>query len=134
MRKFIKNTLLIVSMFIVMGCGGDSGSSVDIKPTADAGKDIYFIVNNRVDLDGTASIEKGDTPLIYSWKLLLKPEGSLAELDDTSSAKPSFIADKNGEYIVELVVNNGEVDSLADSVSIKPAEIQDPNSFIAPTL
>jgi PKD repeat protein len=46
------------------------------------------------------------------------PEGSAASLDDPSSPTPRFLADKDGQYVILLTVNDGWLDSLPDDVVV----------------
>lgn len=44
-------------------------------------------------------------PLSYSWSFSYKPDGSIAELHDATTATPSFVADVRGVYILQLLVS-----------------------------
>ena len=46
------------------------------------------------------------------------PVGSSAALSDTTAVKPTFTVDKAGIYVVSLVVNDGTLNSEADTVTI----------------
>jgi hypothetical protein len=46
------------------------------------------------------------------------PTKSRATLTGSATANPSFKADKAGTYVIELIVNDGTVDSPADTVTI----------------
>jgi hypothetical protein len=56
--------------------------------------------------------------LTYQWSFVSKPAGSNAVLADSTTAKPSFTADVNGTYVVQLVVNDGLVNSIPDTVTV----------------
>jgi hypothetical protein len=71
-----------------------------------------------IALDGSGSSDANGDPLTYSWTLASKPALSLAVLLDPTSVSPTFILDLPGDYVVELIVNDGTVDSLPDSVTI----------------
>jgi cytochrome c553 len=47
-----------------------------------------------------------------------KPAGSSAGLANSTEVKPSFTADADGTYVIELVVNDGTVGSTPATVSI----------------
>ncbi len=46
------------------------------------------------------------------------PAGSSATFDDTTAATPTFTADLGGDYGIQLVVNDGQVASAADGVTV----------------
>jgi hypothetical protein len=91
----------------------------NIKPVADAGDNQAVIVGDTVNLDGSGSTDVNFDLLTYSWSFLSLPEGSLAVLFDADTVNPSFTADEVGTYVVSLVVNDGLLDSDADTVSIE---------------
>ena len=88
-------------------------------PTADAGPDqIVEWTGGAVSLNGGGSSDDDGDPLTYSWVFTSKPLGSTASLTGTNTATPSFTPDLLGDYVVELVVNDGTVDSDPDTVTI----------------
>ncbi|WP_084318952.1 beta strand repeat-containing protein [Deferrisoma camini] len=103
------------------GTGGDVGSTANSAPTADAGPDQNVATGSTVTLDGSASSDADGDPLTYAWGFVSKPSGSTATLSDAAAAKPSFTADLDGDYVLQLVVNDGTVDSTADSVTVTAA-------------
>lgn len=87
-------------------------------PIADAGPDQTVTAGSLVNLDGTGSSDPGNNPLTYAWQITSLPSGSNASLSDPTSATPNFTADLKGQYVIELVVNNGSTDSAPDTVVI----------------
>jgi RHS repeat-associated protein len=89
-------------------------------PVADAGADQTVYVDDRgpVTLDGTGSSDADDDALTYAWSFASRPTDSTAALDDATAPQPSFTPDFAGEYVVQLIVNDGKVDSAPDSVSV----------------
>ena len=87
-------------------------SQVNASPEAicAAGKTVDLGVD--VTLDGTPSYDPEGQALTYSWTFTA-PEGSAADLDDASSATPSFNADTEGTYVGTLTVNDGVLDSAS---------------------
>ncbi len=93
-------------------------STQNSKPVANAGPDQTVPVGLRVFLDGSSSTDVDGDPLSYHWLLALRPVGSAATLDDATTVRPSFLMDKAGHYTVQLIVNDGTVDSTPDTVEI----------------
>ena len=49
---------------------------------------------------------------------MTRPPGSAAALSDPTALMPTFDIDVSGDYVAELVVNDGFDDSLPDAVMI----------------
>ena len=96
--------------------------NANTKPVADAGADQNVSTASTVTLDGSQSSDEDDDLLTYKWSIKSKPDDSTATLLNTSIVDPTFVADLNGSYVVELVVNDSTIDSDPDSVTIQ-AEI-----------
>jgi hypothetical protein len=93
-------------------------STANTRPTANAGDDRHVAVGETAVLDGSGSTDVDGHPLTYRWSLLAVPAGSGAALTDASAVAPSFTADLPGEYLAQLVVNDGLVDSEPDTVLV----------------
>jgi hypothetical protein len=91
---------------------------VNTPPVANAGPDQTVYVTETVTLDGSGSSDFDGNPLTFKWSILSKPAGSGAVLSDTTAVKPTFVVDKYGTYEVQLIVNDGTVDSAPDTVVI----------------
>ena len=104
-------------------------SAANAVPVADAGPDQEVTVGEMVMVDGSASTDADGDPLTYRWTMTSRPADSMAELTDADMAMASFTADKAGEYVLTLVVNDGQSDSQPDSVVVV-AEPADTNRFL----
>src|SRR5688572_12774678 len=93
-------------------------STQNSRPVANAGPDQTTFVGTTVTLDGSASSDFDGNPLTYNWSFVSRPAGSAATLKNGSSVNPVFVPDKPGDYTVQLIVNDGALDSIADMVNI----------------
>jgi len=91
---------------------------VNDAPTANAGANQNVIFGAVVQLDGNASSDPEGDVLTYLWSIDAAPAGSVATLSDTTAVNPTFTPDVIGDYNIRLVVNDGKVDSLPDSMHI----------------
>jgi hypothetical protein len=90
-------------------------STYNLPPVADAGPEQEAAVGDTVQLEGSGSSDPDGDPLTHFWSILGKPVGSLAVLSDSTSVNPTFEADVEGDYVIQLVVNDGEHDSEPDT-------------------
>lgn len=92
---------------------------VNHDPTAQAGPDQNVNTGTIVALDGSGSSDADGDELSYAWSIVQKPAGSTAELSAATTATPAFTADKEGSYVVELIITDstGGVSS-ADAISV----------------
>ncbi|MBW2440373.1 MAG: PKD domain-containing protein [Deltaproteobacteria bacterium] len=105
-----------------------SSANIDTEnsaPVADAGQNPNVVVGETVTLDGSGSSDVDGDALTFSWSLSA-PAGSTATLSDSTAVTPSFVADVAGTYAVQLIVNDGTVDSEAAAISVTAADIQPP--------
>jgi hypothetical protein len=114
------------SPFVILHYTHNSNSA----PTVDAGDDQSVIVGSTVTLDGTGSDDPEGDNRYYNWLITNKPTGSTASLLNSNSEHPTFIADKSGTYIVQLIVNDGELYSEPDYVNILVSEQSAPTKTI----
>ena len=87
-------------------------------PVANAGPDQVTVIKNWVRLDGSASLEYDGEPLTYDWTFTAKPADSTVALSGATTVAPGFEADVPGTYIMQLVVSDGHVLSVADGVRV----------------
>lgn len=87
-------------------------------PVANAGPDQNVHNGDRVALDGSASSDANGDALSYQWTIDARPAGSAATLSSSTVANPTFVADVSGDYRLSLIVNDGSLKSVADSVTI----------------
>ena len=92
---------------------------VNQPPVANAGANQTVVVGDSVSLNGGGSSDPENDALVYRWSLISVPVGSSASLSDPAAVAPTFVADSVGDYVAQLIVNDGEFDSTPDTVMIK---------------
>jgi hypothetical protein len=115
--RFFAAALAVISV----GCGGGPGSngaaptektaSSTIIINADPGNIIAVRVDETAELDGSSSSASTGQPLTYAWSFSHKPDVSNTQLENATTANPSFVADARGTYMVQLVVSAGGASS-----------------------
>jgi hypothetical protein len=121
----------VILLSLLSGCGGGASSdgissdqSTENKvPISNAGPDQNISTNAVVILNGSASTDADGDTLSYQWSLTSMPTGSNASLTNPTNVSPTFTVDIDGAYIVQLVVNDGAVNSSADTVTIVSSTI-----------
>ena len=100
-----------------------SASIDNSAPVANAGvkQFVIFGASRTVTLDGTYSSDADSDQITYKWILMQKPSGSAAALTGATTSRPTFIADLAGDYVAQLIVNDGKVDSAPGSVIVNAA-------------
>ncbi|HDP24151.1 MAG TPA: PASTA domain-containing protein [Deltaproteobacteria bacterium] len=93
-------------------------TSENVRPVAHAGSDIPGAKNVEVCLDGSLSSDPNGDDITYLWTIVSKPYGSLTELNVNDVEDPCLTPDTPGEYIVQLIVNDGSLDSEPDTVVV----------------
>lgn len=124
--------MVVVFGTALSGCLG-APDPLPARPTATAGLDQFGTVGVPVLLDGRASLPgepsaattPSTVPLTYFWSFADLPAGSLL-LDDAfspnqdgSASQTSFVPDRPGHYVVQLLVAEGDVWSVGDFTTIE---------------
>ena len=91
-------------------------------PVANAGAAQRVITGASVTLDGSGSSDADRDLLTYSWAFTSMPAGSIASLSSSTIVKPTFTTDIAGSYTLNLVVNDGKVNSTISTVTITAAD------------
>ncbi|MEW5801582.1 MAG: right-handed parallel beta-helix repeat-containing protein [bacterium] len=88
-------------------------------PTAYAGEDLESVsVGDTIKLAGDVSSDDDHDPLTYQWQFVARPLMSKAQLSALTAVSPAFTVDQPGCYILQLIVNDGQIDSPADEILI----------------
>lgn len=133
---------LTFELIVHDGVGNSTADTVNITvtaptntaPTANAGADQTVANGASVTLGGSGSSDPEGNPLSYAWT---QTSGPTVTLTGTTTAAPGFAAptlvlgDADALLTFQLVVNDGFVDSAADTVSIT---VTAPGSGQAPSV
>ncbi|MBL4712358.1 MAG: hypothetical protein JKX75_07670, partial [Gammaproteobacteria bacterium] len=92
--------------------------SPNTLPVANAGSDQADFIGNTITLDGSASLDADGDFLTHHWSFISVPTNSLAVLDNVFIARPSFLLDSPGDYVAQLIVNDGQADSAPDDIIV----------------
>ena len=93
-------------------------STTNTPPLANAGTGQTVAVGSLVTLDGSGSSDADHDPITYKWSILNAPGGSTASLSSATAVGPTFTADVAGMFVLQLIVNDGFVDSAPSTVTI----------------
>ncbi len=88
-------------------------------PVANAGLDKTVSLGATVAVNGSGSTDPDADQLTYSWSITSVPAGSGATLSDATAVNPTFVADVAGDYVLQLIANDGQFDSAPDTVMIR---------------
>jgi hypothetical protein len=91
---------------------------VNTAPVADAGRDQWVGTGSEIVLDGSGSWDADGNPLTYHWVFAQLPMGSNATLPYPGEMQPTFVADIEGDYVLHLIVNDGQENSIAAAVTV----------------
>ena len=108
--------------------GNDLPSSANSAPIANAGSDQVVQTGSTVNLDGSSSSDPDGDSLSHTWQFVSKPGGSSASLTGASTATPTFTADVDGTYEVELTVSDGGLSS-SDTVVVTASSSPSPGAM-----
>jgi hypothetical protein len=110
----------LIILLLLQGCSNSAKTSNGnnlIQPIADGDINQSFIVNSVVQLDGSGSYDPAQGSLTYQWSTKSKPSSSQASLSNATAPFASATLDIDGDYIFQLVVNNGQKNSAPVTVT-----------------
>ncbi len=104
-------------------------ASGNAAPLADCGPNLTAELDQRVDLDGSASSDPEGSALEYAWTLSSVPtcsELAASDVFNASTVSPSVVPDCAGVFVVGLAVSDGSNWSAVDFCSITVASGDQP--------
>jgi hypothetical protein len=81
--------------------------TVNRAPAADAGPDLTRRIGETAVLDASGSSDADGDLLRYRWSMVSRPARSAAAIEGAESPRATFDVDAPGEYVVELIVDDG---------------------------
>jgi probable HAF family extracellular repeat protein len=96
-------------------------SFANVKPVANAGSGQSVVIGDMVTLNGSGSTDANLDPLTYKWNLAAVPADSSQGDWTAATMTAAFKPDVPGDYVVQLVVNDGFVDSDGSTAQIHVA-------------
>lgn len=93
-------------------------TTLNSKPVANAGQDQEALVGQVIALNGSGSHDVDGDALSFFWSLTVIPQGSNADVVSPNSLTPSFTPDVAGTYVIQLIVNDGHLDSEPDTATV----------------
>ena len=88
------------------------------QPVANPGQNKQVQMGELVNLDGSRSYDADHQSLTHEWSFTVVPQGSMATFSDPTANRPMFLPDLEGLYVAQLIVNDGTVDSVPETVTV----------------
>lgn len=95
----------------------------NVPPSANAGADQNVPVGTVVQIAGAGSSDPDGDPLIYQWSIKSKPAASNAGIKDPGAEATLFVADVEGQFEIQLVVNDGQLPSAPDVLVVTASKV-----------
>lgn len=97
----------------------------NVAPIVNVISEISAVTGELVILDGSKSSDPDGGKLTYKWGFVSTPSGSTVSFKNPDSDKPTFKPDVPGMYVVNLVVNDGQIDSEPAKVVINVTSLNE---------
>ena len=95
----------------------------NIPPVANAGPDQSVLTGSLVVLEGKDSVDANQDQLTFLWAIISKPQASNVTLTSSVGPTTTFLPDVDGTYLISLLVDDGNDQSIMDEVVIGSASI-----------
>lgn len=87
------------------------------RPVAVLPKDFVVYNDDKITIDGSKSYDEESKPLTYKWSFKNTPNYYFGSLE-TLNEKVSFTPTEEGTYTIKLIVNDGEQDSMEETIVV----------------
>ena len=94
-------------------------SFANVQPVANAGTSQSARVGETVTLNGSGSSDANGDPLTFRWAITSFPTGSGATIANPTATVTTFVPDLAGTYVIQLVVNDGLLDSVPSTTQVQ---------------
>lgn len=127
------NSIFIVSMISIAGCGGSndskspspSTSPANSAPISSAGSDQNVEFDSIIMFDGSGSNDPDGDTMSYQWSVDSQPSNSTATFNNSQMVKVELSVDTLGTYVINLTVSDGTL-SAQDSLTLTITEVTGP--------
>ncbi len=99
-------------------------STSNSPPVANAGPGQSLPLGATATLNGSLSSDVDGNSLTYAWSFVTRPAGSSAVLANPTSVNPTFVLDRAGAYVIQLICNDGTLPSAPATVTISTINTQ----------
>jgi hypothetical protein len=111
----------VAALLVTLGLSACSGETpwLNQRPVAHAGVDLFVLVGETAGLDGSGSYDPDGDDLDFFWELVARPAGSRAVVTALPGGRAELTPDRDGVFLVRLVVSDGELISQPDLVQVR---------------
>jgi PKD domain len=125
--SFVADVLGVYSIQLIVrdSLGTASGPAMvkvsfnDVAPVANVGPSQSAVVGEAVTLNGSKSTDSNGEPLTYNWSLVSMPKRSKALISNPTAEIARLLPELPGTYVVQLIVNDGSLNSLPATTEIE---------------
>ena len=110
---------LVAVCGLLAGCDGGTIAASNTAPVANAGIDQTIELGDTATLDGSGSSDADGDTLTFQWTLLTAPSGGTASIVNETSPTASLTPDAEGNWEIQLVVNDGQENSTPDALTVQ---------------
>ena len=107
----LSNLILSQNPSLMIGSVESLQPFSNLEPVANAQGSQSITVGSYAYLNGSSSFDPEGTPLTFLWSIKSKPSTSITKIFSATASTPYLIIDRAGDYVVSLVVSDGNLSS-----------------------